>query len=118
MIKKMEHIDEYYDGINCNKYCLLVVESSGCKACHTPQAEQVLKTINNSVDISVLRMEMDSNDQFMELANKLGVRGAPTYILFIDGEEFDRKTGLSNQNILDMITTIKNIDKYDKEDLK
>jgi hypothetical protein len=114
MIKQIEHIDEYYDSINTREHCLAMFETSMCKVCHSETLNRELIEINDCGNIRIIRMEMNTNDQFQELAGKLRILAAPTFILYYDGQEEHRWTGVNKREFEELKDLLKGL----KEDLK
>ena len=65
-----------------------------CKAL-TPILENVAKELGNTAKI--LKIDIDKN---MDTARNYGVRSVPTMILFKEGKEVWRQTGVVQKNII------------------
>ena len=66
----------------------------------------ILKEVKNDLGdgVKIVKIDVDKNQ---ELASKYQVRGVPTMILFKDGKQFWRQSGLlSKHDIVSKITSI------------
>ena len=74
-----------------------------CTPCHalSPHLERVINELDGEVRLA--KLEIDSGDN-MRLANRYGLRGFPTVLLFQGGEERGRFSGTrSTQQIRDWV---------------
>ncbi len=61
----------------------------------------ILEQVAQETDAEILKVDIDES---MDLARKFGIMSVPTMILFKNGEEIDRATGLRQKSqILSMI---------------
>jgi thioredoxin 1 len=90
--------------INQDKPVLIDFYATWCRPCKA--LAPVLKQVKNSVDdtVSVLKIDIDKNQA---LATKLNVRGVPTLILYKNGKQVWRQSGVvSKEVILNQINTV------------
>ena len=72
----------------------------------------ILKEVKDSLGdrISIIKIDVDKNQ---EIASKYQVRGVPTMILFINGEQLWRQSGvLSKEEIIKTINNLQNNVKF------
>ena len=61
----------------------------------------ILEQVAQETDVEIVKVDIDES---MDLARKFGIMSVPTMILFKNGEEIDRATGLRQKSqILSMI---------------
>jgi thioredoxin 1 len=59
--------------------------------------EPVVERLAAETDAAVAKVDVDANQP---LAGEYGVRGVPTLVLFVDGEEADRYVGVQDESTL------------------
>jgi thioredoxin 1 len=57
----------------------------------------VLESVSSETDSEIYKVDVDTN---RDLVEKLGIRSVPTFILYEDGKEIERKTGIISKNYL------------------
>jgi len=90
----MENFNEI---INSEKPTLVDFYATWCSPCQmlTPILEGVSTEVGDNA--KVLKVDIEKN---METASQYGVRSVPTLILFKEGKEVWRQTGLTQKNVL------------------
>jgi len=88
-------MNRFSDLINQDKPVLIDFFAEWCGPCKTmsPILKQVKDNLGN--DISVIKVDVDKNQS---LASKYQVRGVPTLILFKEGEQLWRQSGVLSSN--------------------
>lgn len=97
-------MSSFLDIINQNKPVLIDFHATWCGPCKA--LAPVLKQVKDSVadSVSVLKIDIDKNQG---LATKLNVRGVPTLILYKNGKQVWRQSGVvSKDDILNQINTV------------
>ena len=91
----------FHELINTETLVLVDFYATWCGPCQMlgPILKQVKDTLGNR--ISILKIDVDKNQ---ELASQYGVRGVPTMILFSEGKQVWRQSGvLSKEEIIKII---------------
>ena len=90
-------MENFYDIINSEKPTLVDFFATWCSPCQmlTPILEGVSTEVGDNA--KVLKVDIEKN---METASQYGVRSVPTLILFKEGKEVWRQTGLTQKNVL------------------
>lgn len=82
-----------------NKTVLVDFFATWCGPCR--MLSPILEQVASETDAEILKVDIDEN---MDLARKFGIMSVPTMILFKNGEEVNRMTGLRQKaQILSMI---------------
>jgi thioredoxin 1 len=93
--------NSFHDIINSEKPVLIDFFGTWCGPCQT--LAPILKEVKDSLGerISIIKIDVDKNQ---ELSVKYQVRGVPTMILFQNGKQLWRQSGvLSKQDIINNI---------------
>lgn len=93
--------NSFHDIINSEKPVLIDFFGTWCGPCQT--LAPILKEVKDSLGerISIIKIDVDKNQ---ELSAKYQVRGVPTMILFQNGKQLWRQSGvLSKQDIINNI---------------
>ena len=88
--------------IDQNIPVLVDFHATWCGPCQvmSPILEEVKKELGE--DIKVIKIDIDRNQK---LASQLGVRGVPTFILYKNGKQLWRQSGIISKNeLLDRIS--------------
>ena len=95
-------MENFYDIINSEKPTLVDFFATWCSPCQmlSPILESVSTEVGDSA--KVLKVDIEKN---MDFAREYGVRSVPTLILFKEGKEVWRQSGLTQKNVL--VETIK-----------
>lgn len=90
-------MSDFNEIINSEKPTLVDFYATWCSPCQmlTPILEGVSTEVGDNA--KVLKIDIEKN---METANQYGVRSVPTLILFKEGKEVWRQTGLTQKNVL------------------
>jgi thioredoxin 1 len=93
--------DTFHDIINSEKLVLIDFFGTWCGPCQ--MLAPILKQVKDSIGdrISIIKIDVDKNQ---ELAAKYQVRGVPTMILYQNGKQLWRQSGvLSKDEIIKII---------------
>ncbi|AUS06742.1 thioredoxin [Pseudotamlana carrageenivorans] len=96
-------MSKFSEIINQDKPVLVDFYATWCGPCKTlgPILKDVKDTLKDS--ISIIKIDVDKNQ---ELATKYQVRGVPTMLLFKNGKQVWRQSGVLQKNdILNVIST-------------
>tara|TARA_R110001592_G_scaffold10019_5_gene52289 strand:- start:2613 stop:2909 length:297 start_codon:yes stop_codon:yes gene_type:complete len=90
-------MSDFNEIINSEKPTLVDFYATWCGPCQmlTPILEGVSTEVGDSA--KVLKIDIEKN---METASQYGVRSVPTLILFKEGKEVWRQTGLTQKKVL------------------
>ena len=90
-------MSDFNEIINSEKPTLVDFYATWCGPCQmlTPILEGVSTEVGDNA--KVLKIDIEKN---METASQYGVRSVPTLILFKEGKEVWRQTGLTQKNVL------------------
>jgi len=90
-------MSDFNEIINSEKPTLVDFYATWCGPCQmlTPILEGVSTEVGDNA--KVLKVDIEKN---METAGQYGVRSVPTLILFKEGKEVWRQTGLTQKNVL------------------
>jgi len=90
-------MSDFNEIINSEKPTLVDFYATWCGPCQmlTPILEGVSTEVGDNA--KVLKVDIEKN---METASQYGVRSVPTLILFKEGKEVWRQTGLTHKNVL------------------
>jgi thioredoxin 1 len=90
-------MSDFNEIINSEKPTLVDFYATWCSPCQmlTPILEGVSTEVGDNA--KVLKIDIEKN---MDTANQYGVRSVPTLILFKEGKEVWRQTGLTQKNVL------------------
>jgi len=90
-------MSDFNEIINSEKPTLVDFYATWCGPCQmlTPILEGVSSEVGDNA--KVLKIDIEKN---METASQYGVRSVPTLILFKEGKEVWRQTGLTQKNVL------------------
>lgn len=90
-------MSDFNEIINSEKPTLVDFYATWCGPCQmlTPILEGVSTEVGDNA--KVLKIDIEKN---METASQYGVRSVPTLILFKEGKEIWRQTGLTQKNVL------------------
>ena len=90
-------MSDFNEIINSEKPTLVDFYATWCGPCQilTPILEGVSTEVGDNA--KVLKVDIEKN---METASQYGVRSVPTLILFKEGKEVWRQTGLTQKNVL------------------
>tara|TARA_B100001094_G_scaffold12144_1_gene10792 strand:+ start:1395 stop:1691 length:297 start_codon:yes stop_codon:yes gene_type:complete len=90
-------MSDFNEIINSEKPTLVDFYATWCGPCQmlTPILEGVSTEVGDNA--KVLKVDIEKN---MDTASQYGVRSVPTLILFKEGKEVWRQTGLTQKNVL------------------
>lgn len=90
-------MSDFNEIINSEKPTLVDFYATWCSPCQmlTPILEGVSTEVGDNA--KVLKIDIEKN---METASQYGVRSVPTLILFKEGKEVWRQTGLTQKKVL------------------
>jgi len=90
-------MSDFNEIINSEKPTLVDFYATWCGPCQmlTPILEGVSTEVGDNA--KVLKIDIEKN---MDTASQYGVRSVPTLILFKEGKEVWRQTGLTQKNVL------------------
>lgn len=90
-------MSKFGDLLNSNKMVLVDFHATWCGPCKmlSPIIQRVAKKVGDSV--RVVKIDVDKNQS---LANTLSVRGVPTIILYKDGKQVWRQSGVVQERDL------------------
>ncbi len=90
-------MSSFSDIINQNKPVLIDFYATWCGPCKAlaPVLKQVKDTVSDTA--SVLKIDIDKNQA---LATKLNVRGVPTLILYKNGKQVWRQSGVVPKDVI------------------
>lgn len=93
----------YQELINDDIPVLVDFSAEWCGPCKamSPVLKQVAKSIGENAKI--IKIDVDKNQQ---LANQLGVRGVPTFMIYKKGELLWKQSGMQSKTVLE--TQLKN----------
>jgi len=97
-------MENFYDIINSEKPTLVDFFAVWCSPCQmlSPILESVSTEVGDTA--KVLKVDIEKN---MDFARQYNVRSVPTLIIFKEGKEVWRKTGLTEKNVL--VESINNV---------
>ncbi len=97
-------MENFYDIINSEKPTLVDFFAVWCSPCQmwSPILESVSTEVGDTA--KVLKVDIEKN---MDFARQYNVRSVPTLIIFKEGKEVWRKTGLTDKNVL--VESINNV---------
>lgn len=101
ILKKIKMNNSFQDIINSDKPVLLDFFATWCGPCQ--MLAPVLKNVKDNLGdrITIIKIDVDKNQ---ELAAKYQIRGVPTMMLFQNGAQLWRQSGvLSKEEIIEMI---------------
>ena len=99
--------DDTVDGILDTESKLTIIQFSAewCGPCK--MSSPILDNLSNeNGDVSFNKIDVDvsgDNQKSPQLAAKYGVRGIPTVVFIVDGEEKERTVGMKSQSDLQII---------------
>lgn len=82
--------ENFNDEINSESNVLVEFGADWCAPCK--MQVPILENFSKDRKVKILQVDVDNSP---ELANKFKITGVPTIIVFKDGREFIRKTGLT-----------------------
>lgn len=91
----IESSDELEEHIQSGEPFLVDFHAEWCGPCK--QLEPVIEALASSMPITVLKVDVDENQQ---LASEYNVRGVPTLLLITDKEIVDRMVGAQPEPVL------------------
>jgi len=89
---EFEHVVGTYDVVLVDCY------AEWCGPCK--QMEPAIEAVAAETDVAVAKVDVDVNQA---LAGELGVRGVPTVVLFVDGEQAERLVGAQDRATLERL---------------
>jgi thioredoxin 1 len=87
--------ENFETAITSTKKCLVDFYATWCGPCKA--MNPVLESVSSETDSEIYKVDVDTN---RDLVEKLGIRSVPTFILYEDGKEIERKTGIISKNYL------------------
>ncbi len=97
-------MENFYNIINSEKPTLVDFFAVWCSPCQmlSPILEEVSSEVGDTA--KVLKVDIEKN---MDFARQYNVRSVPTLIIFKEGKEVWRKSGLTEKNVL--VESINNV---------
>jgi len=88
--------ENFESAVSSAKKCLVDFYATWCGPCKAmnPVLESVEEELGSDL---IYKIDVDKN---RDLVEKLGIRSVPTFILFENGEEKERKSGILPKNYL------------------
>jgi thioredoxin 1 len=88
--------ENFESAVSSAKKCLVDFYATWCGPCKA--MNPVLESVENELGSDLIfKIDVDKN---RDLVEKLGIRSVPTFILFENGEEKERKSGILPKNYL------------------
>ncbi len=91
----IESEDDFEEAVASGDVVLVDFYADWCGPCQ--MMEPTMDAVAAGTDATVLKVDVD---RFQALASSFGVRGVPTLLLFVDGEEAERRVGVQSEDAL------------------